>query len=71
MFSMTWGWANNWDASDLKPDRAHYGVTLIMQTLRNCPSQMNENLLINDSKFGGANQQIWAYLWGTVMVGVY
>ena len=45
MFSMTWGWANNWDASDLRPDRAHYGVTLIMQTLRNCPSQMNEKFV--------------------------
>ena len=38
----------------------------VIRTLHDCPSQMNENLLISY-----ANQQIWVHLWGTVMLDVY
>ena len=41
-----------------------------IRSLRDCPSQMNEHLLISNSK-RDANQQIGVYLWGTVMLGVY
>ena len=51
---------------------------LVIRTLHDCPSQMNENLLISNSKLtsdseliGDANQQIWVHLWGTVMLGMY
>ena len=45
---------------------------IIIRTLHDCPSQMNENLLISNSKLtSDANQQISVHLWGTVMLGVY
>ena len=63
---LTWDWqtSTNFVHSDLKilkvEDIYKYNIlNFVIRTLHDCPSQMNENLLISNSKLTSDSELIW------------